>query len=126
MERGRRIVLIGPMHPYRGGIAHFFESLYRELSIRGHEVSAITFTRQYPKWLFPGRTQFEPDTASLESGDAERMLDTVNPLTWYAGARHIRRMSPDVAVFKYWMPFSLQCSGSWRAVWRGTGSGHWR
>ena len=55
MVDSRRIVLVGPMYPYRGGIAHLSETMATCLLERGHTVHAITFTRQYPALLFPGQ-----------------------------------------------------------------------
>jgi D-inositol-3-phosphate glycosyltransferase len=98
------------MHPYRGGIAHFTEALYRGLEARGHEVTPLTFSRQYPERLFPGKTQYEPGAAAhLE---AARMLDSINPLTWRHTARYIAQLAPDALLFKYWMPFFAPALGS--------------
>ncbi len=99
-----RLVLIGPAHPYRGGIAHFLETTYWGLQTRGHRVEVVTFTRQYPERLFPGKTQYE--TAAVEDPvPAVRLLDTVNPATWWKTARHVARQHPDAVVFMFWMPF---------------------
>jgi len=106
-----KIVLLGPMYPYRGGIAHFLETMYWGLQERGHEVTAVTFTRQYPEKLFPGKTQIE--TGHVEHPvPAERLLDTIGPLSWLKTARRIVRDRPDVLVFKYWMPFFAPSLGS--------------
>ena len=105
MSVSRRIVLIGPMYPYRGGIAHFFETMYWGLRERGHHVDAVTFTRQYPRLLFPGQSQFEVGPEPECVVPAERWLDSVNPLSWQRAAANIAQLQPDVAVFKYWIPF---------------------
>ncbi|HET6567314.1 MAG TPA: glycosyltransferase [Rhodothermales bacterium] len=107
----KRIVLLGPMYPYRGGIAHFLETMYRGLQNRGHEVSALTFTRQYPERLFPGKTQMETGQAA-HPVPATRMLDTLNPLSWRRTARRIAREQPDLLVFMYWMPFFAPSLGT--------------
>lgn len=60
----RHIVLVGPAPPYRGGIAHFTEATARGLEARGHRVEVVTFSRQYPELLFPGKTQYAPGAAS--------------------------------------------------------------
>ncbi len=107
----KKIVLVGPMHPYRGGIAHFLETMYWGLQERGHAVSAVTFTRQYPKMLFPGKTQFvRANPARLIPAD--RIIDSINPVTWYKAARHISESKPDVVIFKYWMPFFAPAFGT--------------
>ena len=111
LEKGRsmvqtrkRIVLVGPMYPYRGGIAHFSETMYRGLAARGHIVEAVTFSRQYPELLFPGKTQYE--TGEIEDPvPARRLLDTINPITWFKTASAVAQLEPDVLIFQYWMPF---------------------
>lgn len=105
-----RIVLIGPASPWRGGIAHFNDLLAREMA-RRHEVTVLTFTRQYPGWLFPGKDQKHPGEASLDVG-AEPLLDSIGPWTWWKAARRIRALATDLLVFRYWMPFFAPCFGT--------------
>ena len=109
--RPLHLALVGPLYPYRGGIAHFTQSLGRSLAERGHRVSAVTFSRQYPERLFPGRTQFETTPAG-DALDAPRLIDTVGPRSWLRAARHLRALAPDAVVFQYWMPFVAPALGS--------------
>ena len=106
-----KIALVGPSHPYRGGIAHFQETMHRGLAARGHVVDAVTFSRQYPELLFPGRTQYV-EAAPPDPLPSIRMLDTINPLSWYRTARHLVEGAPDVVVYQYWMPFFAPAYGS--------------
>lgn len=118
----RRFVLVGPVYPYRGGIAHFTEALGRALRARGHRVSAVTFTRQYPERLFPGKTQFE--TAPAEDPlPTDRLIDTLNPLSWRRAARHVAAQRPDAVVFQYWMPFFAPAYGMMAGYLRRRGVG---
>ncbi len=120
MKARKRLALIGPMYPYRGGIAHFLETMFSGLKDRGHEVSAWTFTRQYPTLLFPGKTQL--DTAPQgKRPSAHRILDSINPLNWLRAARTIGDMQPDVVIFKYWMPFLAPAFGTVARRLRGRG-----
>ena len=105
-----RIALVGPASPWRGGIAHFNDLLARELA-REHEVHVITFSRQYPSLLFPGKTQTHPGEAALDVG-AKAWIDSIAPWTWWNAARRIRRLDPQLLVFRYWMPFFAPCFGS--------------
>ncbi|PEN07870.1 glycosyl transferase [Longimonas halophila] len=102
----RLLMHVGPAYPYRGGIAHFTELTARALRNAGHPPRLCTFTRQYPAWLFPGRTQtVEPGTpppAGLPKPD--RRIDTLNPLTWHRTARWMQQEAAG-AVMQYWMPF---------------------
>ncbi len=107
-----RIALVGPMHPYRGGIAHFTEKTVEGLAGRGHDVVPVNFWRQYPTLLFPGETQYDSaDDASAVVGEAPRLLDSLNPLTWLRTAQHLRQRGSDAVVFQYWMPFFAPAYG---------------
>ena len=105
------LALVGPFYPYRGGIAHFLVAMHHGLAARGHTVDAYTFTRQYPERLFPGKTQLEvgPNGSGIE---AERVLDTVGPLSWRRTADRIADSGADAVVFKYWMPFLAPSFGT--------------
>lgn len=107
-----RIALIGPTYPFRGGISHYTTLLTRELR-REHEVLLVSFKRQYPSWLFPGKSDREPaDGAVRES--AEYLIDSLNPLTWLKTVNRITRFAPDVVVMQWWVPF-------WAVAWGGIG-----
>ncbi|MCB0717951.1 MAG: glycosyltransferase [Bacteroidetes bacterium] len=99
-----RYVFVGPSHPYRGGIAHFIEHLAAGLQARGGESHFVTFTRQYPEFLFPGKTQLS-DGQGPPDISTQRTLDTINPITWNRTGQLVGKLQPDVVVFKYWMSF---------------------
>ena len=98
-----KIVLVGTFPPFRGGIAHFNELLYLELK-KENQVTAINFKRQYPKLFFPGKTQFTDSSVPKENFNI-RIIDSINPLSWIHTFRKIKRISPDIVIFKYWMPY---------------------
>ena len=109
----KRIAVVGPVHPYRGGIAHFTEMTVTVLRDRGHDVWPVSFARQYPELLFPGKTQFEPDSDAPDGvAGAPRLLDPVHPLTWWRTARYLRDVQPEAVVFEYWMPFFAPAYGA--------------
>ena len=95
-----RIVLVGPFPPLRGGISMFNHSLAETLS-RDHKVHRISFSLQYPKLLFPGKTQF----FDFEGKIAKAMINSVNPFSWKKTASFINSINPDLVIFQYWMPF---------------------
>ena len=97
-----RFAFLSAFPPYRGGLARFSAELVTELR-RNSEVSAFTFTRQYPGLLFPGTSQY--DTDAPDQVHAERVLDSIAPWTWGRTARAMAATAPDVAVLRYWMPF---------------------
>ncbi len=99
-----KIAYLSTFYPYRGGIAQFNASLYRMFE-KEHEVKAFTFSRQYPNILFPGKSQLVGAGDKADEIDADRILDTINPVTYYSTARKIIRFDPDILLMKYWMPF---------------------
>jgi len=122
-----RIVIVGTAYPLRGGIAHYVSLLNNTLVRRGHEVKVITFKRQYPKILFPGKSQSEVDSGKLkvDSGSndplstfhfplsdlPEIIIDSINPITWRKAGAVAAKFKPDLIIFKYWMPFFAPAYG---------------
>lgn len=104
-----RIVIISTAYPLRGGIAHYVALLYKHLSLR-HKVSVVTFKRQYPRFLFPGKSQEEAGEDAYKV-PAVQIIDTLNPLTWFKAGRVAARFQPDLVIFKYWMPFFAPAFG---------------
>ncbi len=99
-----RIVILGTAHPYRGGLAAFNERLAEVLVEAGHEVEVVTFTLQYPGFLFPGESQ--TDERAAPTGFAvRRLLNSVNPLSYLATGRYIESLGPDLVICKFWLPF---------------------
>ncbi|MCU7495274.1 MAG: glycosyltransferase [Ignavibacteria bacterium] len=98
-----KITIVSAAYPYRGGIADFARLLYSELA-KKHEVNVITFKRQYPSLLFPGKSQTESGK-TVEAIPTERLIDSVNPLNWLKVGQKIRKDAPDLLIFKYWLPF---------------------
>ena len=99
-----RIAYLSTFYPFRGGIAQFNASLYRELE-KNHEIVPFTFTRQYPNMLFPGKTQYVTNDENADPVKSIQTLDSVNPLSYFSTARHIKAFKPDLLVMKYWMSF---------------------
>lgn len=104
-----KIVLIGPTYPFRGGIAHFTTLLARALGTQ-HQVCVISFRRQYPAWLYPGRSDRDP-SRQAQRIEAEFLLDPLSPATWVRTAKHIRILSPHMVVFQWWTVFMAPCIG---------------
>ncbi len=112
------IIIVGAASPWRGGIAHHTALLFQELS-KNNAVQVITFKRQYPAFLFPGKTQNEVD--EMIRIPTEMRIDSMNPLTWLATGREIKRRKPDLLIFTYSLPFFGPCYGTIaRTATRGT------
>lgn len=110
-ESNQHIAIIGPAHPFRGGIAAFNERLASELQQHGHTVKIYTFSYQYPSFLFPGKTQYssEPAPPSLE---IEQCIHSVNPFNWVKVGNRIRKSKPGIVIVRYWLPFMGPCLGT--------------
>lgn len=104
-----RIALIGPVYPYRGGIAHYTAELYWALRKHNHEVLMVSFKRQYPRWLYPGRDDKDPSQRPPIAEEAHYWIDSVDPVTWLTAFWRIRRYGPDLLVVQWWTTFLAPC-----------------
>lgn len=107
----KKVIIIGPAHPYRGGIANFNNSLADAFFKNGDDIEIFSFKLQYPSFLFPGKTQFEssdpPKNIKIKS-----IINSINPFNWFNVAREINRKNPDFVIIRYWLPFMGPCLGS--------------
>ena len=97
-----KIAILSCFYPYRGGISQFNASLLGELG-KTHTVKAFNFKRQYPGFLFPGKTQYVTDDDDAVPVEAEALLDTVNPFSWGRTVRAVRQWHPDLLLVSWWM-----------------------
>lgn len=104
------ILIIGPAHPLRGGIANFTERLARAFEQEGDHVEVLSFSLQYPSFLFPGKTQYT--TKPAPSLKIRTRLSSVNPFTWLREGMRIRRKRYDRIIVMYWLPFMAPCLGT--------------
>ena len=74
-----KISIVGPAHPYRGGLAVIMQSMARVFQHRGDEVKIKTFTLQYPRIFFPGRNQ-TVQTPPPPDLYIVRCVNTMNPV----------------------------------------------
>jgi glycosyltransferase involved in cell wall biosynthesis len=102
-----RFCILGPAYPLRGGIAQYLAILYSLLE-KEHEVSFVSFKRQYPSFLFPGETQLDPGDPRIDV-KPKALIDSIGPLSWYRTFRHLRKLRPHLLVFKWWTPFFAPC-----------------
>jgi glycosyltransferase involved in cell wall biosynthesis len=104
------IICIGPAHPLRGGIANFNTALCKSFIGAGHRASIISFSLQYPGFLFPGKTQYEEGKAPPDL-TIRSLINSVNPFSWMKAVRAIRSTSTDLVVVHHWMPFIAMSLG---------------
>lgn len=106
-----KITILGPAHPYRGGIAALNERLAKELVSEGHEVNIVSFTLQYPSFLFPGKTQFSDQDEEFLF-PITREVNSVNPLNWIEVGNRIKNQKPDLLLVRFWIPFMAMSLGT--------------
>lgn len=99
-----RIAVVGPTYPYRGGISHYTTLLYKELAKR-HNVQFWSFLRQYPNWLFPGKSDKDFSDRNLKPKSVRYTLDSLLPPTWISTANEIIRFQPDMVLLPWWVAF---------------------
>lgn len=111
MDRRKKVVIIGSAYPLRGGLSNFNERLAEELLIKGYDVSIETFSLQYPSFLFPGKTQLssEPYSGNIPISVG---INSINPFNWIKIGLKLRKLSPDLIIIKFWIPFMAPCFGT--------------
>lgn len=107
----KRIVIIGPAYPYRGGIAATNERLAKEFISSGIEVIIYTFSLQYPSFLFPGKTQFV-ENMPPPGFPILRKINSINPINWIKVGRELSNMKVDMVIVRYWIPFLAPALGT--------------
>lgn len=103
-EQPLKIALVGPVHPYRGGIAHHTTQLAGALRDEGCQVVIFSFRRQYPAFLYPGKTDQDPSHEPLQI-QAQRLLDPLNPFSWLRCSRLIAAQGCQAAVMPWWTTY---------------------
>lgn len=106
----KKICLLGPTYPYRGGIAHY-NTLLAETLRQHRKLLFISFSQQYPSWLFPGESDRDPTKRPLTT-PAEYLLNPLNPLSWWKTLRRIKSWQPDLVIVPWWHPFFAPVWGS--------------
>ena len=115
-----RIVILGTAWPFRGGLAAFNERLAKQFVQDGHEVEVVTFTLQYPSFLFPGKTQYSGEVAP-DGLKIVREINSCNPLNWIKVGKRLKREAPDLLISCYWMAFFAPCYGMIQQIVRRNG-----
>ncbi|OGU74157.1 MAG: hypothetical protein A2V93_04060 [Ignavibacteria bacterium RBG_16_34_14] len=104
----KKIIVIGPVYPYRGGPSTFVSYLYNNLKDK-FEIKIFNYKLLYPSFLFPGKTQYDESETSKFIVPNERVLNSISPITWFTTAQKIKRENADLVVFDWWQPFFGLC-----------------
>jgi len=100
----KKVVIIGPAHPLRGGLATFNQRLAKEFIAQGDDCYICSFSLQYPGFLFPGTTQYSDEPAPTDIKIVS-LVNSVNPFNWIKTGNRLRKEKPDLIVVRYWLPF---------------------
>lgn len=106
-----KILIIGPAHPLRGGIAALNDRLAQELIKEGHDTTLISFSLQYPNFLFPGKTQYAT-TPRPEGLHVLELINSINPINWIRVGFNLRKMKADLILVRFWLPFMGPSTGT--------------
>ena len=93
-----RTVIIGPVYPYRAGIAYCTTRLAEEM-----KADVISFKRQYPRAFYPGSSDIDESLRDRTPPGTRFLLDIINPLTWLRTAIALRRARPDAVILVWWI-----------------------
>jgi D-inositol-3-phosphate glycosyltransferase len=106
-----KILIVGPAHPLRGGLATFNERLALSFKEQGHECDILSFSLQYPSILFPGKTQLSVDAAP-QNIKIFSAINSINPINWLLVGNKIAKAKYDIVIFRYWLSFMAPAFGT--------------
>ncbi len=106
-----KVVIIGPAHPLRGGLATFNERLARQFIHQGFDTSIFTFSLQYPDFIFPGTTQYSDEPAPKDL-KIKVCINSILPTNWIKIGNELKRLKPDIILVRYWLPLMGPCLGT--------------
>ncbi len=106
-----KVLIIGPAYPLRGGLATFDELFCKAFHEQGHDCEIISYSLQYPGFLFPGSTQYDTSGKAPAHLKIHTLINSVNPFSWFKTAKFIKAQKPDFIVFRFWIPFMAPALG---------------
>ncbi len=107
----QKVIIIGPAHPLRGGLASFDERLARQFQNDGFAAAIYTYSLQYPNFLFPGTTQYSSEPAPTDI-KIKICINSINPFNWLKIGYELKKLQPAIIVVRYWLPFMGPCLGT--------------
>lgn len=103
----KRLVMIGPVYPYKGGISHYTGSMVKNLK-KDFDVKTVSYKMQYPKLLFK-KEQRDYANDVLKIDDTQFLINTANPFNIIGSAMKIKKMKPDFLIMQWWHPYFSPC-----------------
>ena len=98
-----RVIIIGPAHPLRGGLATFNQRLANAFTDQGHVCSLLSFSLQYPDFIFPGTTQYSSEPAP-ENLRIDTKINSINPFNWIRTGNWLKKQQADLIIVRFWLP----------------------
>ncbi len=107
-SRKKKIIIIGPAYPYRGGPSTFVSYIYKNICDE-FEVKIFNYKLLYPSFLFPGTTQYDKSQSKKFIVPSKRIINSINPFNWISAAVKINNANADLVIFDWWHPFFGPC-----------------
>ncbi len=99
-----KIAIVGPTHPYKGGVASHTTTLAHELAGAGHDVTLVSWSHLFPSAFYPGEqpvpTGGDPEVPVFPR--TVRALSWARPDTLVRAGRRLREV--DLVVVVHVMP----------------------
>jgi D-inositol-3-phosphate glycosyltransferase len=105
------VALVGPVPPWRSGIADQTLRLARAIKHLGVNPRVFTFRRMYPAFLYPGPKNREDLFEGMKEGFSEGLgevrpiLDGMNPLSFSAASKEILASGASLLVVPWWTAY---------------------
>jgi glycosyltransferase involved in cell wall biosynthesis len=107
----QKVCLIGPVQPFRGGVAQYTTQLHRALTGRA-DLLTLSFKRQYPAWLFPGQSERDPEYAGYMEPGVQYLIDPYRPDSWWRAVERIRQYGVEQVIISWWTTYWFLCFGA--------------
>lgn len=102
-----KILMIGPVYPYKGGIAHYTGLMCQALS-KTHDVYMMSYKMQYPRLLHK-KEQKDYDNSTFKIDQTDYQINTANPINWICTVKKIKKWNPDLIIVQWWHPYFAPC-----------------
>lgn len=102
-----KIIIIGPVYPYKGGIAHYTSLLYQEEK-KKYDTDLISYKMQYPRLLLK-REQKDYANDLFKIEEAQFLINTANPFNIISIANIIKKKKPKAIIIQWWHPYFAPC-----------------
>ena len=102
-----KVVMIGPVYPYKGGISHYTGMMFKYLE-KKYNVEIISYRMQYPKILFK-KEQKDYVNDAFKVNNVKYWINTATPLNWFIVGKRIKKIKPDLIIMQWWHPYFAPC-----------------